>query len=212
MEKETENSNEINQDNNCKTENEIHSISDKSLEDKESILYKKLKDIFNEYMLTEIQSLAAFKFIREVFLKQEKETERVRKWVLNKINQSPFPKEMNKFQLGCTDLCPGISSSPFYDPKNFEFINQLIKNKEVIKEELLNLRKGENKETGFQPYKSPSNYTEIESKDGKGSLAHDSGEWNVFYLFLHELKFQSNCEKCPKTVELIEKYVPRNYK
>jgi len=29
--------------------------------------------------------------------------------------------------------------------------------------------------------------------------------------FLHDMKFEENCQKCPKTVELIEKYVPRQY-
>jgi aspartyl/asparaginyl beta-hydroxylase (cupin superfamily) len=42
-----------------------------------------------------------------------------------------------------------------------------------------------------------------------GNESIDSGSWNVFYLFLHDLKFDSNCEKCPKTVEIIEKHVPR---
>lgn len=42
-------------------------------------------------------------------------------------------------------------------------------------------------------------------------MSHDSGEWNVFYLFLHEMKFTENCNKAPLTVELIEKYIPRHY-
>lgn len=28
---------------------------------------------------------------------------------------------------------------------------------------------------------------------------------------LHDMKFDKNCEKVPKTMELIEKYIPRNY-
>lgn len=44
-----------------------------------------------------------------------------------------------------------------------------------------------------------------------GSYANDSGQWNVFYLYLHNMKFEENCKKCPKTVDLIEKLVPRQY-
>ena len=40
-------------------------------------------------------------------------------------------------------------------------------------------------------------------------MSHDSGDWNVFYLFLHNMKFDINCEKVPTIVNLIEKYIPR---
>eukprot|EP00340_Litonotus_pictus_P006944 CAMPEP_0170516234 /NCGR_PEP_ID=MMETSP0209-20121228/2508_1 /TAXON_ID=665100 ORGANISM="Litonotus pictus, Strain P1" /NCGR_SAMPLE_ID=MMETSP0209 /ASSEMBLY_ACC=CAM_ASM_000301 /LENGTH=282 /DNA_ID=CAMNT_0010801043 /DNA_START=200 /DNA_END=1047 /DNA_ORIENTATION=+ len=130
--------------------------------------------------------------------------------VLNKVNNKPIPKESSKMQYGCPDICPGITVQPFYDPSKYEFVQELIKNREVIIEELMDLRKTK-ESSGFQPYKSPSYASDIKSKDGLGSLAHDSGEWNVFYLFLHEMKFGPNCEKCPKTVELIKKLVPRQY-
>lgn len=42
-------------------------------------------------------------------------------------------------------------------------------------------------------------------------MSNDSGEWNVFYLFLHDMKFEENCAKVPKTIEIIQKVVPRNY-
>lgn len=77
----------------------------------------------------------------------------------------------------------------------------------MIREELLNLRNQE----GFQPYRGPTWTSKIKAEDGIGAMSHDSGEWNVFYLFLHEMKFNENCKKAPKTVELIEKYIPRQY-
>lgn len=80
-------------------------------------------------------------------------------------------------------------------------------NYEVVKEELLSLRKLK----GFQPYRGPSWISNIRAKDGVGNLSNDSGQWNVFYLFLHDMKFEENCAKCPKTVELIEKFLPRHY-
>ncbi len=64
-------------------------------------------------------------------------------------------------------------------------------------------------EKGFQPYRGPSWAGKHKSKDGIGSVSTDSGDWNVFYLFLHNMKFDQNCQKVPKTVELIEKFIPR---
>lgn len=69
----------------------------------------------------------------------------------------------------------------------------------------MNLRK----EKGFQPYRGPSWAGKLKAKDGVGSMSHDSGDWNVFYLFLHNMKFDINCEKVPTIVNLIEKYIPR---
>jgi aspartate beta-hydroxylase len=42
------------------------------------------------------------------------------------------------------------------------------------------------------------------AKDGLGSVGHDAGDWNVFYLFLHNVDFRANRALCPKTVEIIE--------
>ena len=80
-------------------------------------------------------------------------------------------------------------------------------NFDLIKAELLNLRS----KKGFQPYRGPSWTSKIKASDGIGALSHDSGEWNVFYLFLHEMKFTENCKLMPKTVEFIEKLMPRQY-
>jgi aspartate beta-hydroxylase len=44
-----------------------------------------------------------------------------------------------------------------------------------------------------------------------GNESIDRGRWNVYYLFLHDIKFDKNIEQCPRTVEIIEKLVPRQY-
>ena len=45
-----------------------------------------------------------------------------------------------------------------------------------------------------------------------GGVSHDTGDWNVFYLFLHNERFEENCRRCPRTVELLERCAPRQYK
>jgi aspartate beta-hydroxylase len=60
-------------------------------------------------------------------------------------------------------------------------------------------------QAGFQPYRGPSWTQGLEAADGMGKMSHDAGDWNVFYLFLHDAKFEENCKRCPETVRLIEK-------
>lgn len=74
-----------------------------------------------------------------------------------------------------------------------------------IKNEVLNLRS----QTGFQPYRGPSWTSKIPADDGIGHLSHDKGQWNIFYLYLHEIKFDLNCQKVPRTMEVIDNIFPR---
>jgi hypothetical protein len=185
-------------------------------EEKEKLLFSKLSIVFQEYFLSDIQQMAAFKFIKDAFTKPEFEKSgmRVKKWILMKINNKSLPEIYDKNQLGCPDIVPGLTITNFWDPFKLDWVNELISNLDVIKDELISLRE----EKGFQPYKSETSATQIKvyivlnkSDDNLGSKANDSGIWNVFYLFLHNIKFEDNCAKCPKTVELIEKVVPRQY-
>ena len=84
---------------------------------------------------------------------------------------------------------------------------ELEKHYDTIKEELVKLRD----EKGFQPYRSPAYANKNQPEDKIGSLGTDSGDWNVFYLYLHDIKFNDNCAKVPKTIEIIQNLVPRNY-
>jgi aspartate beta-hydroxylase len=177
------------------------------IEFKDTILYQRLSELFKDYFLSDVLSLAAFSYIREKIISKSKDAEHVIKWVMMRVNKKSLPDVYDKNQLGCPDLVPGLTIKPFWDPSEFSFIDELLKSFDTIKAELIKLRD----EKGFQPYKSPKYASEIKSNDNLGSLAHDTGEWNVFYLYLHELKFEHNCSKCPKTVELIQKIVPRQY-
>lgn len=187
----------------------VEKSSDSPMEFKDSVLYPALEDLFRSYLLSDIHKLGAFKFIKEIFSNPNKDNERAREWVLMKVNKKIRPEKYDDFQKGCDDLCPGISLQGFHDPTKYNFINKLIESRKIIVEELLKLREIPN--NGFQPYLGPKSQSNILTEDGKASYAHDKGDWNVFYLFLHNLKFEENCKLCPRTVELIEKIVPRQY-
>ena len=48
-------------------------------------------------------------------------------------------------------------------------------------------------------------------EDKIGSHGHDSGNWNIFYLYLHDIRFEENCAKVPQTIEILRSVIPRNY-
>jgi hypothetical protein len=127
--------------------------NEKTEELKEKLLISRIQSIFSEYMLSEVQCLAAFKVIKDkVGDKDCLDAQNLRKWILMKINKRPYPENIHKLQLGCPDIVPGLTIQAWWDPSKFIWVQELMKNFEVIKKELIELRSN----TGFQPYKSPS--------------------------------------------------------
>ncbi|CAN0073295.1 unnamed protein product, partial [Sphacelaria rigidula] len=62
-----------------------------------------------------------------------------------------------------------------------------------------------------QPYRAPlGGSRDRPAEDGVGSYCHVGGDWNVFYLFLHNIDFAQNRSACPKTCALVEA-LPRQY-
>ena len=74
----------------------------------------------------------------------------------------------------------------------FPFLKTLEENYRVIREEVVNILYNETVSNValFAPVASNASY---------------KGEWDVFRLLIAGVKWQPNCDKCPKTVELIEK-------
>ena len=172
-------------------------------ETSKDMLIQQLRAVLEEYLLSEFQLNLAVMFINSKVASDKHA--RLRRWLLNKINNK-LP-DVENFQLGCPEVIPGLTQRPLWEPSQFDFVRNLIENFEEIKAELLNLRVT----TGFQPYKSLGK-SEVQADDGIGYKAHEGGDWNVFYLFLHDIEFTENCKKCPKTTDLIKNTVDRNYK
>ena len=102
-----------------------------------------------------------------------------------RMNGSKLPKEYHPRQLGCPDLVPGLSLKPWWEREEIPWIAKLEAKFDIIKEELQALRD----ERGFQPYRSPAYANKNIPDDKIGSLVTDSGNWNVFYLYLHDIPF-----------------------
>jgi aspartate beta-hydroxylase len=71
----------------------------------------------------------------------------------------------------------------WWDRKDFDWILKLEAKAPIIREELLKLRET----TGFQPYRSPAYANAKNLAPDVGSLGTDSGNWNIYYLYLHDL-------------------------
>ena len=197
--------------------NSTHSESEKpsdsqedneEIDEKEKQLWAKIDKILDEYYINEFQRVALHKFIKvKISNTESEECQRVRDWLFMRVNGVKLPKEYHQRQLGWPDLVPGISIKGWWEREDFSWVKQLEANFEIIREELMELRS----QDGFQPYRGPSWAGKIKPDDEIGSKSNENGDWNVFYLFLHNMKFDDNCSKVPKTVEIIQKVVPRQY-
>ena len=173
----------------------------------EGKIFDKLNSFFDDYCLNSLQRAAALNFIKEkVANPEDSSVARVREWLLAQLNSRRIPP-VHERQIGCPEIIPGLRAHPWWDLSEFNWIEQVEAAYEDIRDELLALRnKG-----GFQPYRGPTWASSIQAADNVGSLSHDSGQWNVFYLYLHGMSFDENLEKCPVTAHIIKNVIPRHY-
>eukprot|EP00752_Nemacystus_decipiens_P012112 g10737.t1 len=143
---------------------------------------------------------------------------RVRGWLVGRLNafgqsKAEASKPGNPWQRGCPEIIPGLRSKAFWSADGFDlpWVADFEKGFIHVREELLALRGS----GGFQPYRAPggrSRKRETVEEDGVGIKGHRGGDWNVFYLFLHNtVDFSKNRGMCPKTVSLVEA-LPRHHK
>ena len=172
-------------------------------------LWAKVVDVLEEYHLSRFALAAAKRWVRLMGNPANTHLERIKGWLLLKINKRARAKPSSEWQSGCPDIFPGLRALPFWEVSmpEMQWVREVEASFADVREELLQLR-GQN---GFQPYRQPSWSTKIASPD-IGAVSHDKGDWNVFYLFLHNQRFEENCTRCPKTCALIERVAPRQYK
>ena len=91
---------------------------------------------------------------------------------------------MNEIKL--TDKNPNF----FYESKKFDFLNPVIQNFSVIKNELLNLIGSNSEEFWLRTF---PDYVSSEKKKA----------WKVFSFVFFNMKFPSHAKLCPKTAEIL---------
>ena len=101
-----------------------------------------------------------------------------------------------------TEIVGGLRASPIWDAGAFDWLRPFEEHAAEIRAELLALKE----QRGFQPLKLPNWASKHQKKaaDGAGAVSHDAGDWNVFYLFLHEEEYEENCRRCPLTTSLLQ--------
>jgi aspartate beta-hydroxylase len=184
---------------------------DEEVEDAASAaLWKRVEGVLAEYCLSKFAMVAARKWVKLLADPANEQLARLRSWLLMRVNGRQRATPQSEWQSGCPEIFDGLRASPVWDTKLEEWLRPFEENADKIRAELLALRD----QRGFQPLKIPnwaSKQNSIASPDGSGSVSHDQGAWNVFYLYLHEVQFPENCERCPVTTGLLKALGPRSY-
>ena len=173
-------------------------------------VWQRIEAVLAEYSLTNLGMAAAKKWVRMMGDPNNVELARLRQWMLMRVNGHQRAPPPTPWQSGCPEIFGGLRAQPVWDVSDCEWLRPFEENFEAIRDELLSLRS----QRGFQPLKLPtwtSKKNTLPSPDGSGSVAHDAGDWNVFYLFLHEVPFPDNCAKCPVTTSLLKGLGARSY-
>ena len=172
----------------------------------EKRIWDRVQSVFESYALSPLAMAAARKWVRLAADPSNKELERLRGWLLLRMNGSERAPPPSPWQSGCPEIVGGLRASPIWDASAFDWLRPFEEHAAEIRAELLALKE----QRGFQPLKLPNWASKHQKKaaDGAGAVSHDAGDWNVFYLFLHEEEYEENCRRCPLTTSLLQ--APRN--
>jgi beta-hydroxylase len=85
-----------------------------------------------------------------------------------------------------------VGDSAFFDSQQYEWVEKLESNWQVIRQELDDLLKSLNTIPNFQDI----------SKD-QYSITQDN-RWKTYFFYAYGLKAEQNCNRCPQTAKLIE--------
>ena len=179
-------------------------------DEKNDAVWTKVEGVLAEYGLTSLGMAAAKKWVRLMGDPKNEELARIRQWLLMRVNGRTRAPPPTTWQAGCPEIFAGLRAKPVWDRADCPWVKPFEENFAAIRDELLALRA----QRGFQPLKLPSwtsKKNTLPSPDGSGSVSHDSGNWNVFYLYLHEVQFPENISRCPVTVGLLKALGARSY-
>lgn len=167
----------------------------------------RIERVFDEYALSSFGRAAARHSLERMAADDDGTYARVRLWFVHRMNGLPGARAIDRWQRGCPQVVPLLRAKPFWDPAELPCLRDIQASAAVIRRELLALR---GQTQGFRPYRSPVWSASSKAADGVGGLAHDAGDWNVLYLFLHNMTFEENCALFPETTRLL-RALPRQY-
>ena len=161
------------------------SSSEDEQDERQAVIWKRVQRVLAEYCLTPLAMAAARKWVREMADPDNEVLARLRAWMILRINGRERAVPPSKWQAGCPEILGGLRARPIWDAAELPWLRPFEENAAAIRDELLALRSGR----GFQPLKIPkwASKNQLASPDGSGAVSHDAGDWNVFYLSLHEV-------------------------
>ncbi|KAH9125689.1 hypothetical protein AeMF1_003733 [Aphanomyces euteiches] len=165
---------------------------------------ERLRSLIEDWGLSPFGKNIAFMWLSKAAIDETDQLSRLRQWTVMQLNKRQRPANVSPWQFGCPNLLPGLRSQPvwredMYD--TFPWIRKLETAFPVIRDEMLQLKLST---ANFQPYRAPSWAGVKQAADGVGSISHDAGDWNVFYLHLHDVDYAQNRALCPMTTSILE--------
>lgn len=154
---------------------------------REDRLRARIDGLLQEFSLSALGVVIAKKWLEKIADPKDQRFGRLRQYVLNHLNGRRRPQHgISPWQHGCPELIPGLRAAPVWDSSSLPWLAHIERHAHQIRSELLALRG----RRGFQPLRIPAWATKAaaDAADGKGRVSHDSGDWNVFYLALHEVR------------------------
>ncbi|KDO17650.1 hypothetical protein SPRG_16961 [Saprolegnia parasitica CBS 223.65] len=171
-------------------------------------LEARLHELTRAWGLTPLGENIAYLWLTKAATDSTGNLSRLRKWALMQLNHQRHPSNMSSWQRGCPNVLPGLRAQPVWRNHDmFPWIKTLEAAFPLIRKELLDLK---NDPTGFQPYRAPTWAGVRPAADGIGSVSHDAGDWNVYYLFLHDVDYAAQRARCPITTALLQS-IPHQY-
>ncbi|RHY95049.1 hypothetical protein DYB35_013545 [Aphanomyces astaci] len=187
-------------------DNDLHNNEDNQavMPTDKALLEARLRALTEEWGLSPLGQNIAFLWMSKAATDDTGKLTRLRQCALMELNKQRQPPNMSPWQYGCPSLLPGLRSRPVWDEDmrtTFPWIHALEAAFPTIRDELLALK---NDPSTFQPYRAPSWAGVKQADDGIGSISHDAGDWNVYYLHLHDVDYAANRRRCPVTTAVVE--------
>ncbi len=117
---------------------------------------------------------------------------------LARIYGLPAPRPNDPLQQPTLLWVPGLPDQPWFEREQFPFLAQLEQATEIIREELLGILGDEN---------NLSPYVDMPDSAPAAQIWHKlnrSPDWSSYHLYRHGEQIQAHCQRCPKTVALLE--------
>lgn len=169
--------------------------------------------------LSSFSAVMAQRFVGKVLEDptQAAEFHSVAQWLRGELSRAAqggaLPAPASPWQSGCPERIPGLAAKAVWCLSDVPALETwatevLAPALPAIQAELQGLR--EEKEgtaataAGFQEYRAPAWADKASAGQAAPQSATSAGQWNVFYLHLHDVDMGGNRERCPTVTQVLQ--------